>query len=65
MVLLVLRPQDRAEHAVGFAHRFDYEVLDCLAEFLIPIDPEEAPVYDLAIVLPPVATVLELLPVPS
>ena len=65
MILLILRTNHSTKHAVRLAHSFDYEILHCLAKLFIPFDAEQTPINNFAIVLSPVATLLELLPVPA
>ena len=65
MILLVLRAHDVAQHAIRFAHRLDDELLHCARELLVPVHAQQAPVHNLAVILSPVATLLELGPVPA
>lgn len=65
MTLLVLRTEHITQHLVGLAERLYHEVLDSLAELIVPFDPKQPSVHYLTIICLPVIVFLELLPIPA
>ena len=65
MVVIVLSAHDISEHTIGLTQCLDHKLSDGLAELFVSLDPKQAPIDYLAVIVTPVVVLLVLAPVPT